>query len=152
MMCRPPLSQERRLPSICLRFITAHLFVSTPADLLLGIRHCAPSLTIPRDGPTSASTSRGSSRAHNYPARPKMVRRPRSVMAGAPKITLNHSLHSTLKEFFDPLRTSDSRADFYTVYSRKSGEFDRNYAREYDDLNTFLIFVSRLVFALGTEY
>jgi len=81
-----------------------------------------------------------------------MVRSPCSVMAGTLKITLNHSLYSALKEFFDPLRTSDSRADFYTVYDRKSGEFDRNYAREYDDLNTFLIFVSRLVFALGTGY
>jgi len=71
-----------------------------------------------------------------------MVRRPRLVIAGALTITLNHSLHSALKEFFEPLRPNDSRADFYTVYSRKSGEFDQNYAREYDDLNTFLIFVS----------
>jgi len=55
------------------------------------------------------------------------------------------SLHSALKEFFDPLRTDDSRADFFAVYRRESGEFDRDYAKKYDeDLNTSLIFVSRL--------
>jgi hypothetical protein len=49
-------------------------------------------------------------------------------------------------EFFDPLRSNDSRADFFAVYRRESEEFDRDYARKYDeDLNTSLIFVSILV-------
>ena len=54
------------------------------------------------------------------------------------------SLHSALKEFFDPLRTNDSRTDFFAMYRRESDEFDRDYAGKYDeDLNTSLIFVSR---------
>ena len=63
-------------------------------------------------------------------------------------MTSHHSLHSILREFFDPLRTNDSRADFYAVYRREAGEFDQEYARKYDeDLNTSLIFVSRLFFS-----
>ena len=59
---------------------------------------------------------------------------------------IQYSLHSALKEFFDPLRTNDSRADFFTVYRKESGEFDRDYAKKYDeDLNTSLIFVGRLI-------
>ena len=60
---------------------------------------------------------------------------------------LSHrSLHSALKEFFDPLTASDSRTEFFTVYRRESGEFDRDYAGKYDgDLNTSLIFVSSLI-------
>jgi len=58
-------------------------------------------------------------------------------------MTLHRSLHSALKEFFDPLRTDDSRTDFFAVYRRESGEFDRDYTGKYDeDLNTSLIFVS----------
>ncbi|KAF9789528.1 hypothetical protein BJ322DRAFT_540075 [Thelephora terrestris] len=50
-------------------------------------------------------------------------------------------LHSALKEFFEPLRTNDSRTDFFAVYRREAGEFDRDYANKYDeDLNTSLIF------------
>jgi len=38
------------------------------------------------------------------------------------------------------------------MYRRESEEFDRDYARKYDeDLNTSLIFVSRLVHILRTE-
>ena len=58
-------------------------------------------------------------------------------------ITSHSSLHSALKEFFEPLRTSDPRADFFTIYRKESDEFDREYAKKYDeDLNTSLIFVS----------
>jgi len=65
---------------------------------------------------------------------------------------IRSSLHSALKEFFDPLRTNDSRTDFFAVYRRESEEFDRDYARKYDeDLNTSLIFVSRPVHILCTE-
>lgn len=54
-------------------------------------------------------------------------------------------LRSILKEFFDPLRTNDSLTDLFAVYRRESGEFDRDYAKKYDeDLTTSLIFVSRL--------
>ena len=57
--------------------------------------------------------------------------------------TSRYSLRPALKEFFDPLRTNDSRADFFAIYRRESGEFDREYAKKYDeDLNTSLIFVS----------
>ena len=53
------------------------------------------------------------------------------------------SLHAALKEFFQPLRTNDTRADFFAIYRKESEEFDRDYAGKYDeDLNTSLIFVS----------
>jgi len=58
----------------------------------------------------------------------------------------HHSLHSALKELFDPPRTNDSRTYFFTAYRRESGEFDRDYASKYDEgLNTSLIFVSPLI-------
>ena len=41
------------------------------------------------------------------------------------------------------MRTNDSRADFFAVYRKEAAEFDRDYAKKYDeDLNTTLIFVS----------
>ena len=56
--------------------------------------------------------------------------------------TLQHSFYSALKEFFDPVKTNDPRTDFFAVYRKKSGEFDRDYVEKYDgDLNTSLIFV-----------
>jgi hypothetical protein len=59
------------------------------------------------------------------------------MTAGAQTLTLHHSLHSVLKEFFDPLRANDSRTDFFAVYRRESRGFDRDYAKKYDeDLNT----------------
>jgi len=62
------------------------------------------------------------------------------------------SLQSALKEFFDPLWTNDPRADFFAVYRKESEEFDRDYARKYDeDLNTSLIFVSRPIHIIYTE-
>ena len=63
-----------------------------------------------------------------------------------------YSLHSALKEFFDPLRTNNSRADFFSVYRKESDEFDREYTKKYDeDLNTTLIFVSYLNSFLHAE-
>ena len=65
-----------------------------------------------------------------------------------------NSLHSALKEFFEPLRTNDPRADFFSIYRRESNEFDRDYAKKYDeDLNTSLIFVSVpiLIHPLSTD-
>ena len=63
------------------------------------------------------------------------------------------SLHSALKEFLEPLRTNDPRTDFFTVYRRESEEFDRDYARKYDDdLNTSLIFVSLHAPVLPTDH
>ena len=59
-------------------------------------------------------------------------------------LTLRCSLHSALKEFIEPLRTNDHRTDFFAVYRKGSEDFDRDYAKKYDeDLNTSLIFVSR---------
>ncbi|KAF9645205.1 hypothetical protein BDM02DRAFT_3189892, partial [Thelephora ganbajun] len=50
-------------------------------------------------------------------------------------------IHSVLKEFSQPLRTNDARADFFAVYRKESEEFDRDYAKKYDeDFNTSLIF------------
>jgi hypothetical protein len=49
------------------------------------------------------------------------------MTAGAEAITLRRSLlHSALKEFFDPLKTNDPRTDFFAVYRRESGKFDRD--------------------------
>ena len=71
-----------------------------------------------------------------------MVRLSHSTTAGA-EVTLSHSLHSALKEFFEPLRTGNPRSDFFTTYRKESDVYDREYARKYDeDLNTSLIFVS----------
>ena len=80
---------------------------------------------------------------------------PTSVVAVTrPSLTraTGSSLRSALKEFFDPLRTNDSRTDFFAMYRRESGEFDREYATKFDeDLNTSLIFVSRLISAPHRE-
>jgi len=67
--------------------------------------------------------------------------------------TSKPSLHSALKEFFEPLRSNNSRTDFFAIYRRESGEFDRDYAKKYDeDLNTSLIFVSRLISMVRAEH
>jgi len=53
------------------------------------------------------------------------------------------SIDSALRKFFQPLKTGDTRADFFAVYRKESGEFDKDYTKKYDeDLNTSLIFVS----------
>lgn len=63
-----------------------------------------------------------------------------------------NSLRSSLKEFFDPVRTDDPRSDFYTVYRRESGEFDRDYIAKYDgDLNTSLLFVCFTLCTVNTK-
>ena len=63
-----------------------------------------------------------------------------------------YSLHSALKEFFEPLRTDNPRADFFAVYRKESDVFDREYAKKYDeDLNTSLIFVSSLTMRAGRK-
>jgi hypothetical protein len=78
-------------------------------------------------------------------AQPLLVLSPRPPRMDS-RFNEGDSLHSALKEFFDPLRTNDSRTDFFAMYRRESGEFDRDYAKKYDeDLNTSLIFVSRLI-------
>ena len=75
--------------------------------------------------------------------RPILFPSNRSDSKGVADILVS-SLHSALKEFFDPLRTNDSRTDFFAMYRREADEFDRDYAGKYDeDLNTSLIFVSR---------
>ena len=61
-------------------------------------------------------------------------------------MTRGSSLHSALREFFEPLRTNDPRTDFFAVYGKESDEYDRDYTRKYDgDLNTSLIFVSDML-------
>jgi len=84
---------------------------------------------------------------------PKWCAQPIALLWRPAVTDVRSSLHSALKEFFDPLRTNDSRADFFAVYRRESGEIDRDYARKYDeDLNTSLIFVSRPVHIIRTEH
>ena len=71
------------------------------------------------------------------------------------EVTSGHSLRSLLKEFLDPVRTDDSRADFYNAYRRESESFDRDYVGKYSqDLDTSLLFVSRLILssAPNTEF
>jgi len=92
-------------------------------------------------------------RPSSRPDRSEMVRPIQSTtLVPGQWLTSKPSIHSALKEFFEPLRTNDSRADFFAVYRKESGEFDRDYAKKYDeDLNTSLIFVSRLISALPTN-
>lgn len=67
-------------------------------------------------------------------------------------MTSRCSLHSALKEFFEPLRTNDPRNDFFAAYRKESDEFDRDYAGKYDgDLNTCLIFVSSTLLSLFVQ-
>jgi hypothetical protein len=50
------------------------------------------------------------------------------------------------------LRSNDPRADFFAVYRKEADEFDRDYAKKYDeDLNTSLIFVSRTTSVIDAE-
>ena len=84
---------------------------------------------------------------------PKWCAQPIALVWRQVVTDVRSSLQSALKEFFDPLRTNDSRADFFAVYRKESEEFDRDYARKYDeDLNTSLIFVSCPVPVLGTGH
>lgn len=115
-----------------------------------------PSLLFPfttaiaRNGRTPISSSRSKSndavgkRTHSGSARSAEVRPFESCNRFLRSVPNSlHSLHSALKEFFDPLRTNNSRTDFFTVYRKEADEFDRDYAKKYDeDLNTSLIFVS----------
>jgi len=73
---------------------------------------------------------------------PKWCAQPIALLWRPAVTNIQSSLHSALREFFDPLRTNDPRTDFFAVYRKESEEFDRGYARKYDeDLNTSLIFV-----------
>ena len=55
------------------------------------------------------------------------------------------SLQDALRTFFQPIKTDDSRLDFYTMYKREATEYDTDYVKKYDeDLNTTLIFVRRI--------
>jgi len=86
---------------------------------------------------------------------PKWCAHPVESLSPLAVTYIRPSLQSALKEFFDPLRTNDSRTDFFAVYRRESADFDRDYVKKYDeDLNTSLIFVSCPVLAPpppGTE-
>jgi len=61
-------------------------------------------------------------------------------------IPLNKSsFQDALRTFFQPIKNDDARLDFYTVYKKEVTEYDTDYVKKYDeDLNTTLIFVSRL--------
>jgi len=61
--------------------------------------------------------------------------------------TNNFSLgqHSALREFFEPSRSNDPRADSFAAYRKKADELDRNYAKLDEDLDTSLIFVSESI-------
>jgi hypothetical protein len=56
------------------------------------------------------------------------------------------SFQDALRTFFQPIKNDDARLDFYTMYKREATEYDTEYVKKYDeDLNTTLIFVSRVV-------
>ena len=66
-----------------------------------------------------------------------------ATQAGFGVANLLCSIHSALREFFQPLKSNDTRADFFSVYRQESEQFDQDYTKKYDgDLNTSLIFVS----------
>jgi len=89
-----------------------YLKPTTPAD-----PPCT--LTVAGDDTTSISASRGNSRARNHSLRPDVVRRPRFMTVRASTITLRQTgFHSTLREFFNPLRTNGSRVNFFNVYRK----------------------------------
>ena len=55
------------------------------------------------------------------------------------------SFQDALRTFFQPIKNDDARLDFYTIYKKEAAEYDTDYVKKYDeDLNTTLIFVSRL--------
>jgi len=62
------------------------------------------------------------------------------------RISLNkRSFQDALRTFFQPIKNDDARLDFYTMYKKEATEYDTDYVKKYDeDLNTTLIFVSRL--------
>jgi len=113
----------------------------------------------PRSPPMDPPFPRGSTQEN--PQEPPLVRIDpkwcaQSITATSiPSLTCKSSLHSVLKEFAEPLRTNDPRTDFYVIYRREAAEFDRDYAKKYDeDLNTSLIFVGELFLpsVFGTEF
>lgn len=76
-----------------------------------------------------------------------------SCVARLGSLTQHHSLHSALREFFEPLRTNDPCTDFFAIYRKESEEFDKDYVNKYnEDLNTSLIFVSSSVSILDVRY
>ena len=61
-----------------------------------------------------------------------------------------NSFQDALRAFFQPIKTDDTRRDFYTVYKREAIEYDMDYIKKYDeDLNTTLIFVRHPPLALA---
>ena len=57
------------------------------------------------------------------------------------------SFQDALRTFFQPIKNDDARLDFYTMYKKEATEYDTDYVKKYDeDLNTTLIFVSRVSF------
>lgn len=71
------------------------------------------------------------------------------TQAGFGVANLLYSIHSALREFFQPLKSNDTRADFFSVYRQESEQFDQDYTKKYDeDLNTSLIFVSPLLISV----
>ena len=60
------------------------------------------------------------------------------------------SFQDALRAFFQPIKNDDPRLDFYTMYKREATQYDTDYIKKYDDdLNTTLIFVSRLSLSLA---
>ena len=53
------------------------------------------------------------------------------------------SVQDALRLFFQPTKTGDLWADFYSAYQKEAAEYDAHFVKQYDeDLNTTLIFVS----------
>ena len=117
-----PCSQRRRLPSLSVPYPEPHATTHGGRWKARKQRERAPATT----------------------DRPKMVR---SIPFHRPDFCplTRRSLQDALRTFFQPIKTEDSRVDFYTMYKRESAEHDMDYVKKYDeDLNTTLIFVRYL--------
>ena len=70
------------------------------------------------------------------------------ILRCSDRMSLNgRSFQDALRTFFQPIKNDDARLDFYTMYKREATEYDTDYVKKYDeDLNTTLIFVSRMPF------
>jgi hypothetical protein len=52
------------------------------------------------------------------------------------------STKDTPRAYFRPIKTEDSRLDFYTMYKREANEYDTDYVKKYhEDLSITLVFV-----------
>ena len=132
-----------------------------PAPESVSCRRRIPSsmpLTLTSVNRLSSPSSSEMAQMPSLPPKPKVVQFDPEWYARFDVMTIQsptsrYSLRSVLKEFSEPLRTKDPRTDSFAVYRKESEEFDRGYAKKYDeDLNTSLIFVRSPTSVLRAGY